>query len=108
MKVKSLCLLICLLWLVGGCGSRLPEPATSQRVIAKHFKKYGKKYKETDFGHSKVTQVEISGTEEIQKDLAVVDAFTYLSDGPVYRVRVTLRKKAFGWRYVQWENLGAR
>ena len=94
--------------LVVGCGARLPSPETSQKIIKKHFKKYGKRHKETDFGRHKMERVEVAQTEELQRDWAQAEAYAYLKEGPVYRVRVTLRKKAFGWRYVSWENLGAR
>lgn len=97
------------LFILAACGGRLPSPKTSERVITKHFKKYGKKYKESDFGRYKVEKVEIDQIEEIQKNMASVEAFTYLSEGSsVYRVRVTLQRKALGWRYQSWENLGKR
>ena len=94
--------------LLTGCASRLPSPATSQKVIAKYFKKYGKKYRETDFGQFKVQTVELASTEELQKNWASAEAFVYLTNGPVYRVRFTLQKKAFGWRYQSWENYGKK
>jgi len=93
---------------LSGCGARLPSPKTSQKLITKHFKKYGKKYKESDFGATKVERVEVNETTELQKDLALTEAFVYLSEGPVYHVLVNLKKKSFGWRYVSWENLGKR
>ncbi|MBI2083377.1 MAG: hypothetical protein HYT76_07375 [Deltaproteobacteria bacterium] len=97
------------LFILTACGGRLPSPHTAERVVTKHFKKYGKKYKETDFGRYKVEKVEIDHIEEIQKNLASVEAFTYLAEGSsVYRVRVTLQRKALGWRYQSWENLGKR
>jgi len=91
------------------CGGRLPSPETSQKVITKYFEKYGKKYRDSDFGRHRVERVEIEGIEEIQRKLASVKAFTYLSDeGPVYRVRFTFGKKSFRWRPQAWENLGKR
>ncbi|MBI4374108.1 MAG: hypothetical protein HY542_04440 [Deltaproteobacteria bacterium] len=97
------------LFLVAGCGGRVPSPKTSERVILKAFKKYGKKYKESDFGRYKVEKVEIENTEELQRGLASVEAFTYLAEGSsVYRVRVTLQKRGPLWRYQSWENLGKR
>ena len=90
------------------CGGRLPSPKTSQHIIQKHFEKYGKKYKESEFGRHKLTAVEISSVEELQKGLASVDAYVTLQDGPVYKVRVTLRKKSFGWKYQSWETLAGQ
>ena len=108
-KTSYLLPFVVLAFLGVGCGARLPAVQTSQKIVAKHFKKYGKKYKETDFGRYKVEKVEISGSEEIEKNLASVEGYVYLSaGGPVYRVRFTLRKKTLGWRYIQWENLGVR
>jgi hypothetical protein len=42
----------------------------------------------------------------VEKKLAEVEAYAYLADGTVYRVRATLRKKTFGWKVVSWEALG--
>ena len=50
--------------------------------------------------------MEIASVREIQKKLAEVEAYAYLADGMVYKVRVTLRKKTFGWRVISWEALG--
>lgn len=91
----------------GGCGDRLPSPKTAHRVIQKSFQKYGKKYKASDFGKHRVERVEISHVEELQKNLASVEANIQLNDGSIYRTRVTLQKKTFRWRSVAWENLGA-
>ncbi|MBI2067333.1 MAG: hypothetical protein HYT77_04910 [Deltaproteobacteria bacterium] len=108
LSARTALLLIPLLFVVSGCGGRTPSPETSQRVIAKTFKKYGKKYNETDFGKYAIDRVEVAHTEELQSKLASVETFIYLNEGPVYRVRSTLVKKAFGWRHRSWENLGKR
>jgi hypothetical protein len=105
--MKRLIALVLMLSLVMvSCGGRVPTPQTAHGKVQKHFQKYGKKYKESDFGRSKVERVEIGSIKEIQKRLAEVEAYVYLADGSVYRVRVTLRKKTFGWRVVSWETLG--
>lgn len=91
-----------------GCGSRLPSPQTAHKLVQKHFQKYGKKYKESDFGKYSLEKVEIVGVQEMQKNMANVEAYTYLGDGTVYWVGLTLQKKTFGWRSVAWETLGVR
>ncbi|HSA59235.1 MAG TPA: hypothetical protein VLJ37_06075 [bacterium] len=104
--MKKTVALVLLVFFVVSCGGRVPSPQTAHGKVQRHFQKYGKKYKESDFGRSKLERVEIGSVREIQKKLAEVEAYAYLSDGTVYRVRVTLRKKTFGWRVVSWETLG--
>ncbi len=103
--MKKIAIFSICLFLVG-CAGRLPAPKTSQRVLKHHFHHYGKQFKETAFGKSKVREVEILDTEEIHKNLVTVTAFVTLEDGDVFKVRVTLERGSFGWRYVSWENLG--
>lgn len=98
-------LVLCLVMLVA-CGGRLPTTSKSTSLIRKHFNKYGKKYEASPFGHKKVTNVEILGVEEIHKHLVSVQAFVTLEGSEVHKVRVTIEKGPFGWRYVAWENLG--
>lgn len=106
---RLIALFLCLgFFISAGCAGRVPSNATSQKVIKKHFKKYGKKYKETDFGQHLVKTVEAGEISELQRKLAAVDAFVYLEEGSVYQVRVLLAKKAFGWKVESWENLGRR
>lgn len=103
---KLLALFVASLLLVS-CGGRVPSPQTSHNVLQKHFKKYGKKYKESDFGRQAVERVEIEEIRELQRNMAEVAANVHLAGGFAYRVRVTLQKKTFGWRALAWENLGA-
>lgn len=91
---------------LASCGGRTPSPQTAHAKIQKHFKKYGKRYKNSDFGQHPVDRVEIVDVREIQKNYAEVDAYAYLSGGQGYKVRITLRKKPLGWKSVAWENLG--
>jgi len=84
----------------------VPSPQKAHGKTHKHFQKYGKKYKDSDFGQHRIEKVEIASVKEIQKNLAEAEAYAYLADGIVYRVRVTLRKKPFGWKVVSWEALG--
>jgi hypothetical protein len=88
------------------CGGRVPSPQTAHKKTYKHFEKYGKKHKESDFGEHRIQKVEIASVREIQKKMAEVEAYAYLADGIVYKVRVILRKKTFGWRVISWEALG--
>ncbi len=105
---KTLLLSLVVIFLVS-CGGRLPSPQTAQRIMTKQFHKYGKKYKDTDFGKHPVDRVEISDVQEVQKNIAQVEGYVFLNDGPVYQVRLTLQKKPpFGWRYLAWESLGVR
>jgi hypothetical protein len=100
---------VLILSLTGGCSlARVPSPKSSEKAITRHFKKYGKKYPETDFGKFRTEKVEVESIDETQKGIASVQSFVYLQDGTVYRVRVTLHRKALGWRTHSWENLGRR
>lgn len=89
-----------------GCGSRTPAPTTAHNKIQKHFVKYGKKYKLSDFGQHPIERVEIFEVRELQKDMAEADAYATLAGGITYKVRATFLKKPFGWKLVSWENLG--
>lgn len=88
------------------CGGRAPSPQTAHGKVEKHFRKYGKKYKDSDFGKHKLDRIEISSIREIQKNMAEVEAFAYLADGVVYKVRAICRKRTFGWKVISWETLG--
>lgn len=105
---KPLASLILALFLVSSvsCGGRAPSPQTAHKRTTNHFQKYGKKYKESDFGRHKLEKVEIAAVREIQKKMAEADAYAYLADGIVYKVRVILQKKTFGWKVISWEVLG--
>ena len=84
----------------------MPSAQRSQHLIEKHFKKYGRKYKDSDFGKYPVQKVEISSISELQHHLAEVEAFTILSgEGGAYKIRATLEKKTLGWKLLSWESL---
>lgn len=104
--MKKLFIPLFVLVFLAACGGRVPSPQTAHKIVTKHFQKYGKKYKESDFGKFSLDKVEIVGVQEMQKNLAGAEAYTYLGGGPVYWVRVTLQKKTFGWKSVAWETLG--
>ena len=105
---KTLAALILSLFLLSSasCGGRVPSAQSAHRKVQKHFQKYGKDNKDSDFGVHKVQKVEIASVQELQKNMAEVGAYVYLADGVVYQVRVILRKKTFGWRVISWETLG--
>ena len=106
MKMKKLLSLVLVLGFLVSCGGRIPSPQTAHGKVQKYFQKYGKRYKNSDFGQHKLERVEISSVQEIQKNMAEAEAFAYLADGVVYKVRVILRKKTFGWKVISWETLG--
>ncbi len=96
------------LLVIPSCGSRMPSPQTAHKIMAKSFSKYGKKYKTSDFGQHPVEKVEVSAIHELQKNLAEVEGLVHLDGGSTYRVRVTVKKSPFGWKYLAWENLTGR
>lgn len=104
--MKKILTSVLLLAFLVSCGGRVPSPQTAHDKTQKHFRKYGKRYKDSDFGQHKIERVEIESIQEIQKNLAQAEAYAYLADGVVYKVRLILRKKTFGWRVVSWETLG--
>lgn len=104
--MKKLLSLLLVLGFLVSCAGRTPSPQTAHHKVQKHFQKYGKRYKDSDFGTHKLERVEISSIDEIQKKLVEVEAYAYLADGVVYKVRAILRKKTFGWKVISWETLG--
>ena len=105
---KTVCSLLLLVFFISlsGCAGRVPSAQRAHHLTQKYYKKYGKKYKASDFGEHRVERVEIVKVQELQKKIADIDAYVYLESGPVYWVRVTVQKKTFGWRVVSWETLG--
>jgi len=108
MKKAFLLLLTAMLTIgpMASCGSRTPSPNTAHNKIQKYFAKYGRKYKLSDFGQHKIQRVEIVEVRELQKHMAEADAYAYLADGAMYKIRATFVKKPFGWKLVSWESLG--
>jgi hypothetical protein len=91
--------------LLVSCGGRIPKGKTAGNIIKGYFQKYGKKYKETDFGRSRVEGVDVAEVQEIHKNMIAATAFVKLRDGSVWSVRCVLEKKTLGWRFVSWEKL---
>ena len=88
-----------------GCGGRLPSTSKSTHIIRRYFNKYAKEYPESSFGKKKVSGIEILSTDEIHKNYISVQSFITMAGTDVHKVRVTIEKGPFGWRYVSWENL---
>lgn len=103
---KRILLGLTILFLSAGCAQRAPSPQTAHTKLTKYFQKYGKKYKNSEFGRHPVGKIEIASVREIQKKLAEADAYVALLNGPTYGVRAIFERKALGWKIVSWENLG--
>lgn len=84
--------------------ARMPSSKTSAHILEKHFKRYGKKYKDTVYGTVGVQQVEVLNTTEVHKHLVSTEAFVTLKDGDVQRIFATLEKGPLWWRFISWEN----
>lgn len=96
-----------LLCAVAGVGcARQPSSRTMVRDARSYFRSYGREYKTTPFGLSKVDTVRVEEAHEIHKGL--VEGVLTLShrDGSSARVRCMYqRNDPFGWKIVSWENL---
>jgi hypothetical protein len=104
MRKKYAALALAVTLVFCSCGGRLPKPHTSEKLIYKHFKKYGKKYPDTIYGRQPVIKVEIDRQEEIRKHFAVVDAYVKLGDGTLRKINATVEKGPLGWHFVSWED----
>ncbi len=103
---KILLLITCGLLLAAvACGGRLPKANVSEGLVKQHFKHYGKKFKESDFGTHKIESISIIDTKELHKNMVAVMSDVKLVHGPAYRVRVVMGKKTLGWKILSWEKL---
>ena len=91
---------------MGSSCARQPSSARSEKIIKSHFKKYGKKFKQSDYGSNPVDKVEVRSQQEIHKKLVAIEAFITLKDGTVKLIHATVEKGPIGWRFVSWENAG--
>ena len=99
-------LILSTIFVATACGGRMPNGDKTVSMIRKHFNHYGKEYPTSHFGNKKVANVEILKIEEIHKNLVYAIAFVTIEGPEVFKIRMTLEKKSFGWRTVHWENLG--
>ena len=103
--LKTSAILLAALTLMVSC-ARVPTPKRSAKILRHHFKKYSKKYPDTAYGQHGVTEVEITGQNEIHRHLVAVEAFISLGDGSVQRIHATVEKGPLGWRFLSWEKVG--
>ncbi len=88
-----------------GC-SRQPSDTSMSRMSRGYFNSYGRKYKTTAFGLSKVTTAKVEGTQEWHKGLAEGEIALTHRDGTTSHVRCMFQLHSpFGWKIVSWENL---
>ncbi|HQG13476.1 MAG: hypothetical protein BWY40_01066 [bacterium ADurb.Bin270] len=91
---------------MGASCARQPSSARSEKIIKSHFKKYGKKFKQSDYNSNPVEKVEVISQQEIHKKLVAIEAFITLKDGTVKLIHATVERGPVGWRFVSWENAG--
>lgn len=103
---RALVLLTALAFIAGSAAcARKPEVKVAERKIHKFFLKYGKEYKDTEYGRHPVTDVDISTQEEIHKNLIASEAYLSLSGGDMQKISVTLERRFIRWKIVSWEKL---
>lgn len=86
------------------CGGRVPSDVKTAKLTRSYFKKYGKKYKNTEFYKNPVKAVEIKKTQELQKNVATSFVLVSFAQGQEVPVILTLLKKVpLGWRITGWE-----
>ena len=103
--LKTSAILLAALALMVSC-ARVPSTRRSAKILRHHFKKYAKKYPDTAYGQNGVTEVEVTGQNEIHKHLVAVEAFITLGNSSVQRIHATVKKGPLGWRFVSWEKVG--
>jgi len=91
------------------CGARIPSAKAAHSLTRSYFKSYGKRYKESIFGQSKVQQVEVHRVSEQSLHVAEIEAFLQLEDGQLARILITARSTPpFGWNVASWEMIDLR
>ncbi len=101
---KALLILLFFTFVGTACGGRVPSHARAAEIAKKHFQKYGKKYKDSDFAQSAVSAVEVKGVKELQKDVATGMLLVKLDNGTEVPILMTfIRKVPGGWRTTSWE-----
>ena len=108
-KITTYLIAIVVLFSFVACSSRVPSPRSARGASMSYFKKYGRKYDNTQFGNKNVDNVTINAIEEIQNKVALVDAVVTFMDGHAARVLVRMQNKfPQGWKVQSWEMAGYR
>lgn len=103
-KKLALALLLSLCLTGAACGGRTPSNVKTAKIAKGFFNKYGKKFKDTQFGQSKVSQVEVKEVRELQKNVSTSFLLVKMADGTEIPVIMTLiRKPVSGWHTTSWE-----
>lgn len=91
------------------CSGKKPSPKTAQSTTLSFFKHYGKRYKDSSFGKSPVTNVTINGVRQVSYNHAEVDAFLALTNGEIARTLITMKNRPpLGWAITSWELIAFR
>jgi hypothetical protein len=97
--------LVIIVSVASGC-ARQPSEKTIARVAKGYFKSYGRKYKTSKFGLSKVQSVKVEDTEEVHQGMVQSTMTLSNRDGTSAHVLCMIeRNDPFGWRIISWENL---
>lgn len=103
-SIKVLALLVALTGFLTACGGRVPSAQTAQEAAISYFKKYGRKYPQTQFGSRNLQNVTINAIQELSNKVALVDTAITFRDGHAARALVKMEKHfPGGWRVVSWE-----
>ena len=101
--------LILLIFTFTSCASRTPNTHTAEKIIKSYFKKYAKKYPDSEFGKTPVEKVEIHGIQENQKNVAQAQADLSLSGGEQISILMGfIYKVPRGWRAQGWEKINPK
>jgi hypothetical protein len=84
--------------------ARKPAPKSAANKIKHFFVKYGKKYPDTIYGKTPVTDVDVLSQEEIHKNLVSTEAFITLGTSNLKKIAVTFERRAY-WKIISWEEL---
>lgn len=91
------------------CGGRVPSAKSAKALTKSYLKTYSKKYKDSFFGKTTLTQVEINRVSGQSLHHAETEAFVNFENGNVARVLFNLKKNPpLGWAIVSWEVLEVR
>jgi hypothetical protein len=104
--MRKIILMIMLPLFLVSCVGRVPSNKSAANIAKGYFKKYGHKFKETEFGNNPVNSVEVKEVQELQKNVATSFLVVKLNDGTELPVIMTfLRKLPLGWRTTGWEKV---